>query len=112
MKLWCDINVEFISNCFYFIIYGLLYFFCKELPIKITIGKGIRCTYKYDQHNWPYPYPNTNIIIPPRFDTSIQTQHKSAYDPSVSTNDLASDGVYQITNHNVNTDGKDNGDSQ
>ena len=28
------------------------------------------------------------------------------------TNDLASDGVYQITNHNVNTDGKDNGDSQ
>ena len=53
------------------------------------MGKGIGRIYKYDQHTWPYPSPNTNFIIPPHFDTSIQTKRNSDYDASVGENDEA-----------------------
>ena len=63
--------------------------FCLGLPVKITKGKGIVRIYKYDQKNCPYPSPNTNFVISPRFDTSIQTQRNSDSDDSVGANDVA-----------------------
>ena len=63
--------------------------FYSELPVKIPMGKVIGRIYKYDQHTWPYPSPNTNFIIPPNFDTSIQTKRNSDYDASVGENDEA-----------------------
>ena len=102
------------------------------------MGKGIGRIYKYDQRNWTYPSPNTTLIITPNFDTSIQNlrysasdastgandetsygldtsiqnQLKSTSDPSAGENDVSSDVLYQSTNHNCNTDIKNNGDSQ
>ena len=67
--------------------------FLFKLPVEITIGKGIRRSYKYDQWNWPYTSPNTTFVIPPRFDTSIQTQRNSASDAAVGANDEASSGL-------------------
>ena len=69
------------SNYFLITIFNLTIFshiFCLELPVKITIGKGIDRIEKHDQRNWPNPYTNTTFIIPPCFDTSIQTQINSA----------------------------------
>ena len=48
--------------------------------------------------------------MPPRFDTSIQTKHNSAYDASMGSNDIASSGLDQSTNHCGNTDVNDNND--
>ena len=86
--------------------------FCSELPVKITISKGIGRIYKYYQRNCPYIYSNTNFIVPPPFDTYIQTQCNSAYDASMGANDVSSAVLDQITNHRANTDSKDNDDSQ
>ena len=76
------------------------------------MGKGIVRIYKYDQQNYPYSYPTTTSVIPPRFDTSIQTQCSSASDTSTGENDVALTGLDQNTNHHGNTDSKDNYDSQ
>ena len=88
-----------------------LTFFCSELPVKVTMGKGIGRIYKYDQRNWPYPYPNTTFFIPPSFGTSIQTQRNSDSYASVGAHYVSSSGLDKITNHHGNTDGKDNDDS-
>ena len=50
--------------------------------------------------------------MPQSYDTSIPTQINSAYHASVGANYSASDGLYQSTNQNDNTDVKDNNDSQ
>ena len=84
--------------------------FCSELPVEINMGGIIAHIYKYDQQNWPYPYPNTTFSMPPRFDTSIQTQRNIAYDASVGENYVASSGLYQSTNHHGNRDVNDNDD--
>ena len=42
------------------------------------------------------------------FDIYIQTQWNSAPDASVGANNVSSDGLDQITNHDDNMDGKDN----
>ena len=115
-----------------------LHLFWSGLPVKIGMGKGIGSIYKYDEQNWSYPYPNNIFFIPPCFDTSIQTQCKSAsyafagendeesswlyasiqtqrnsalYE-SVGANDVSSYGLYQSTNHHCNMYGKNNDDSQ
>ena len=75
---------------------------------EITTGKGNLRIYKYDQHNWPHPYPNNNFFIPKRVDTSIQTQRTSDSDASVDAHYLASAGLDQSTNHCGNTDVRDN----
>ena len=75
------------------------------------MGKVIFRIYKYDQRNFPYPYPNNNLVVPPCFDTYIQTQRNSAYDVSLGANDVASDELYQSLNHHGNVYGKDNDDS-
>ena len=75
------------------------------------MGKIIDHIYNYEQQNWPYPYPSTNFFIPPGLYTSIQTQHKGAYDASVGANDVSSDVIYQSINHNFNTDVNNNDDS-
>ena len=86
--------------------------FCSKSPVKINTCKVIGRIYKYDHRNWPYPYPNTTFAIPPRFDTSIQTQHNSASDASAGENYEASYGLDQSTNHYGNTDVNDNDDSK
>ena len=55
---------------------------------------------------------NTTVVLPPRFDTSIQTQLRSDSDASVGENDVASARLYQRTNHHGNMDNKYNDDSQ
>ena len=74
--------------------------------------KGISCVYKYDQRNWPFPSTNTTFFIPPCFDISIQTKRNSALDASAGANDVATDVLYQSTNHHVNTNGNNIDDSQ
>ena len=54
------------------------------------MGKGIGRIYKYDQRNWPYPYPNTTFVIPQCSDTSIKPKKNSAYDAYVGGHDLES----------------------
>ena len=66
--------------------------FCSELSVKITMGKGIGHIYKYDQQNYPYPSPNTTLVIPPRFDTSKQNQRNSDSDVFAGANDEVLDG--------------------
>ena len=56
--------------------------------------------------------PNTTFVLPPHFDTSIQTQLISDLDASVGANDVASARLYKINNHHGNIDYKDNDDSQ
>ena len=58
------------------------------------MGKGTVRIYKYDQQKRPYPYPNTVFVIPPCFDTSLQTQLNISYDASMGENDLASAILY------------------
>ena len=74
--------------------------------------KVIGRIYKYDQKNMHYTAPNTTFVIPPRFDTSIQTQRNIVYYASASANDELSSGLDQSTNHHGNTDGKKNDYSQ
>ena len=102
------------------------------------MGKVIGRIYKYDQRNWPYPYPNNNFIIPPHFYTSIQAQRNSDFNASAGANNEASAGLYtsiqtqcnsdsyvsvgsnyaslfgldQITNHHCNMDSKNDDDSR
>ena len=76
------------------------------------MGKTIVRIYKYDQRNWTYPYSNTTFSIPTCYGTSIQTQSNSYYDTSVGANDVASFLLDQSTNHHINTDVKNNDDSQ
>ena len=77
-------------------------------------------TYPYSTPiNPPYSYDklnkktdsNTNLVIPPCFDTSIQNQHISASYASGGQNYVSSSELYQSTNHHGNTDSKDNDDS-
>ena len=76
------------------------------------MGKGINLIYKYDQRNWPYPYPNTTFFIPQRSDTSIETKRTSdSYSP-VGAHNLESFVLYQSTNHHGNTDVNVNDDSK
>ena len=82
--------------------------FCSKLPVKINTGKRIGRIYEYDHWNWHYPSPNTTFAIPPRFDTSIQTQHNSASNASAGENYEASDGLDQSTSHYGNTDVNNN----
>ena len=56
------------------------------------MGKGIGHIYKYDQQNYPYPSPNTTLVIPPRFDTSKQNQRNSDSDIFAGANDEVLDG--------------------
>ena len=107
MKSWYDINVELFCNNVFLIIY---FFSC--CLFGITMGKWIRRIYKYDQRNCPKSYSNINFVVPPSFDTSIQTQYNSASDSSMVENDVASDGLYQSINHHGNKDVKDNDNSQ
>ena len=86
--------------------------FSHIFSLGITMGKGIGRICNYDQLNWPYPSPNNTFIIAQRSDTSIQTQHISAYDASVVAHDSASALLDQITNHHGNTDVNNNDDSQ
>ena len=86
--------------------------FRSESPVKISIGKGIVRIYKYEQRKWPYLSTNNTIRIRPHFDTSIQTQFNSDSDASEGSNYMVSSGLYQSTNHHINTDGKDNDHSQ
>ena len=53
---------------------------------------------------------NTTAILPPHFDTFIQTQRNSASNEYVGANDIVSVKFYQNTNHHGNTDGKYNND--
>ena len=82
--------------------------FCYKLPVEITMVKGIVGIYKYDQRKWLYPYPIINFVIPPCFDTSIQTEHNSDPDAFKGIKDVVSAGFDQCTHHNGNIDGKDN----
>ena len=68
-------------------------------------------SYSYDRLNGNTD-SGTTIVLPPYFDTSIQTQLNSALDASVGTNYLASPVLDQSTNHHVNTGGNDNDYSQ
>ena len=86
--------------------------FCLGLLVGITAGKGILRIYKYHQWNWLYKSPNTSFIMPPCFDTSIQTQCNSYFDAYVGANDVASYGLDKSNNHHGNTYRKDNDDSQ
>ena len=76
------------------------------------MDKGIVRIYKYDQQNWPHSPPNTNVSIPQRSNTSVQTQQNSASDSSVGAHVVASSELYKRTNHNGNTDFKDNDGSR
>ena len=87
-------------------------FFSQLFLLKITTGKGIGRIYKYDQQNWTYGYPNTNFVIPPCYDTYIQTQLNIFSDSYVDANYVSSCGLDQNIYHNVNTDVKDNYDSK
>ena len=93
-------------------IYAFLTNFGSKSPVGITTGKETCRIYKYNQQNWPYSSPNTTFIIPPCFDTYIQTQRNSASYASVGLNDVSSSGLDQCTNHRGNKYGKDNDDSQ
>ena len=57
------------------------------------MGKGIGRIYKYDQQNWPYPFPNTTFVITPYLNTSIQPQRNIASDASAGANDEVSAGL-------------------
>ena len=89
------------------------YNFCFLVIVlfKITMGKGICHIYKYGKSNCPYPPPNTNVVIPQRSDTYIQSRRNSAYVAYVGAHDVALAGLDQSTNHNGNTEVKDNNDS-
>ena len=67
--------------------------------------------YSYDRSN-ENTDPNTTVVLPPHFDSSIQTQPNSASDDSACANCVASDGLYQSTNHHGNTDKNDSDDLQ
>ena len=54
---------------------------------------------------------NTTVVLPPRFDTSIQPQHNIASDASAGENDVAPAGLYQSTKDYGNRDKKDKYDS-
>ena len=53
------------------------------------IGKGIGRIYKYDQQNWPYPPPNTTVLIPQRSDNFKETQLNSPSNAAVGAHNLA-----------------------
>ena len=63
-------------------------------------------SYIYDRLN-ENTYSNTTSILPPRFDTSIQTQSNSASYASVGANDVASYVLDKCTNLHGNKDVKD-----
>ena len=81
--------------------------FFSKLPVKNSTGKWIVCIYKYDRQNWPYPSKKTTFVIPPHFDSNIQTQRNSDSDVSTGANDVESYGLDQSTNHNDNKNDKD-----
>ena len=56
--------------------------------------------------------PNITFVIPPHFDTCIQTQRNSDFYAYVGENYVASVGLYTRTDHHGNMDGKDDDDSQ
>ena len=58
------------------------------------MGKGISRIYIYDQRNCVYTSANNHVVIPQHYDTSIKTQHNSAFDDSVTANYVASYGLY------------------
>ena len=68
------------------ILYLIIHIFLTIVLLKLSMGKPIGRIYKYDQRNWTYPYLNTTFVIPPHSDTSIQTQHNSAYYSPVGAN--------------------------
>ena len=53
-------------------------------------------------------HSNATIVLPPNFDTYLQTQRNIASDASVGENDVSSAGLDQSTNHHYNTDSKNN----
>ena len=57
-------------------------------------------------------YSINTVVLQPNFDTSIQSQLNSALYASVGANDVESYGFDKSTNHNGNTFGKYNEDSQ
>ena len=87
---------------------GFSQLFCLKWSVEITTVKAIDLIYKYDQRSWPYPSPNTTFVVPPCSDTSIQNQDKSDYDASMGENDVACARLHRNTNHDGNTDGKNN----
>ena len=64
--------------------------FSSHFLSEITTGKRISRIYKYDQRNWPYPYPKTTFFIPKCYDTYIQTQRNSDSGTSVVSLDVES----------------------
>ena len=93
-------------------IYVFLTIVLFEITSQITMGKEFGRIYKYDQRDWIYTSPKTTFVIPPFFDTYIQTQCNSASYAYVGSNDVASAILYKIPNHHGNMDVKYNGDSQ
>ena len=100
----CTITSTFQFILSYLIIFAVISIFL----IKITTGKVIVLIYRYEQRNCPYFPPNITFLIQKYSDTSIQTQQNSASDSSMGAHDLASAGLYQSTNHHINTDVKYN----
>ena len=76
------------------------------------MGKGIDLIYKHRQYNWPYPSPNTTLVLPQRPETSIQIQRNSACYASVFAHDLESSVSDQTTIHHDNTNVNNNDDPQ
>ena len=91
------------------------------LSHHFTFFLTIICQNYHAKSNQPYlliwpvelalPIPKHKNFITKRSDTSMQTQRNCASYNSVGSHDLASAGLYQSTNYNINTDVNDNDDT-
>ena len=72
------------------------------------MGKIIGRIYIYNQHNWPYPSPYSDFVLPQHSEPPIQTQRIYGYLDSVGAHALAYSVSYQSTSYRGNTDVNNN----